>query len=86
MSIRLDAKTTQLVERLARRSRRTKSDLVRAAITSYAEAEEAGSGNLLDAIRHLVGSVDTGGANLSERTGDRFAKLLREKQRARRSR
>jgi hypothetical protein len=37
-------------------------------------------------VAHLIGCVDSGGANLSQNTGEKFAKLLREKARARRSR
>jgi hypothetical protein len=39
-----------------------------------------------DLVAHLIGCVDSGGARLSENTGEKFAKLLREKADARRSR
>ena len=39
-----------------------------------------------DLVAHLIGCVDSGGANLSRNTGEKFSKLLREKANARRSR
>ena len=51
--------------------------------------QERGSGEKkrpYDLVAHLIGCVDSGGARLSENTGEKFAKLLREKARARRSR
>jgi hypothetical protein len=39
-----------------------------------------------DLVAHLIGCVDSGGANLSQNTGEKFAKLLRESARARGSR
>ena len=39
-----------------------------------------------DLVAHLIGCVDSGGANLSQNTGEKFARLLREEARARRSR
>ena len=88
MSVRLDAKTESLLGRLARRRRQTKSEVIRDAIGVLAKQEEKGGGKKrpYDLVAHLIGCVDSGGANLSHNTGERFAKLLREKARARRSR
>jgi hypothetical protein len=88
MSVRLDAKTTNLVDALARRSGRTKSAIVRTALVEFAR-HEAGAehrGTTYEALAHLIGCVDSGGARRSERTGEQFAALLREKKRARRAR
>ncbi len=86
MSVRLDDKTTDLITRLARRSGRTKSDIVRAALVEFARHEMARerSASARDVLGDLVGSFDSGGQQLSTRTGERFAAVLRERKRARR--
>lgn len=88
LSVRLDEKTESLVQKLARERRQTKSEVVRDAIGALAKQEEetAGKKRPYDLVAHLIGCVDTGGANLSKNTGEKFAKLLREQARARRSR
>lgn len=88
MSVRLDAETERLVSRLARERKRTKSEVVREAITTLArqEAEEKRSGSPYEAIAHLLGCADSGGAGLSEETGRKFARLVRERARGRRPR
>jgi hypothetical protein len=37
-------------------------------------------------MAHLIGSWDSGGMNLSERTGERFARMLQENKNAKRTR
>lgn len=88
LSVRLDASTERLVEKLARKRRQTKSEVVRDAIGLLAQQEKGANEKKrpYDLIAHLIGCVDSGGANLSEKTGEKFAKLLREKADARRSR
>ena len=88
MSVRLDAKTTDLVDRLARRSGQTKSAIVRTALVEFARhaATAERSGTAYEALAHLIGCFDSGGAQLSERTAEQLATLLREKKRARRPR
>ena len=88
LSVRLDQKTESLSGRLARKRRQTKSEVIRDAIGVLATQEEKGSGKKCpyDLVAHLIGCVNSGGANLSQNTGEKFAKLLREKARARRSR
>ncbi len=88
LSVRLDQKTESLVGRLARKRRQTKSEVIRDAIGVLAKQEEKGAAKKrpYDLVAHLIGCVDSGGANLSRNTGEKFAKLLREKARARRSR
>lgn len=86
MSLRLDDDTERLVARLARRRRQTKSEVLREAIRALArEHQSAPSGpTLYDAIAHHIGCFDSGGMNLSTRTGRRFTALVRERARARR--
>jgi len=84
LSVRLDPGT----ERLAKQRKQTKSEVIRDALGALADQEKGANGKKrpYDLMAHLIGSVDSGGANLSERTGERFAKLLREKAHGRRSR
>lgn len=88
LSVRLDPGTEKLVERLARQRGQTKSEVIRDALRNLAEPDKGADGKKrpYDLVAHLIGCVDSGGANLSERTGEKFAKLLREKADARRSR
>jgi hypothetical protein len=50
------------------------------------EEKDTGKKRPYDLVAHLIGCVDSGGANLSRNTGEKFSKLLREKANARRSR
>lgn len=89
LSVRLDAKTEAAVKRLARRHGRTRSAVVREAIATF--EHQHGDHRLSDAapwarMAHLIGVADSGGGRLSEKTGERFATLVRAKARARRSR
>jgi len=88
LSVRLDAKTESLIGRLARKRQQTKSEVIRDAIGVLAKQAEKGNEQkrTYDLVAHLIGCVDSGGANLSQNTGEKFSKLLREKARARHSR
>jgi len=46
----------------------------------------ASRGRAAEAIAHLLGCADSGGARLSERTGRKFAELVQGRARARRPR
>ena len=81
-SVRLDARTESLLRRLAKRHGRTKSELIRAAIESLARAAadaeaRGGAASAYERVAHVVGIADSGGANLSERTGEQFRDLLK---------
>lgn len=88
-SVRLDPKTEGMIRRLAKQRGRTKSELIRAAIEALAreatEAEARGSLSAYDRVAHVVGIADSGGARLSERTGERFRDILIKRARGRRS-
>jgi Arc/MetJ-type ribon-helix-helix transcriptional regulator len=88
LSVRLDKKTEALVERLARKRHQTKSEVIRDAIGTLATQEEKSVGKKrpYDLVAHLIGCVNSGNARLSENTGEKFTKLLRERANARRSR
>jgi hypothetical protein len=78
-----------VVKRLARQRNQTRSHVIREAIAAFARdqtAESRGAAGPWEKLAHLVGVADSGGQRLSERTGDRFAALLRTKARARRTR
>lgn len=90
-SVRLDARTQSLIARLAKRRGQTKSELIRTALETLAReagAAETQSGgqSAYDRMAHVVGIVDSGGAGLSERTGERFRDLVMKQARDRRSR
>ena len=89
-SIRLDPQAERLLRRLAKQRGQTKSEVVRAAIHSLAqEMATTTTGQRMsayDRLAHVVGIVDSGGAALSEDTGEKFRALLVERKRARRSR
>jgi Ribbon-helix-helix protein, copG family len=82
-SVRLDARTGTILTRLARKRGQTKSEVIRAALLALAETEEGSqrSGTLYDSIAHLIGCVKGGPPDLSERTGEEFAALLRARKR-----
>jgi hypothetical protein len=86
LSVRLDTETKSLVDRLARRSGRTKSEIVRAALVEFARHETGSeaAATAYEALGDWIGCFDSGGRQLSVRTGEQFAARLRERKRARR--
>ena len=88
LSVRLDNKTETLVNRLARTRRQTKSEVIRDAVGVLAARGKRSQTKRrpYDLVKHLIGCIDSGGAKLSENTGERFSKMLQEDARARRSR
>jgi hypothetical protein len=75
--VRLDERTGRLVERLARESDRTKSDVIREAIAAYGRHRKARRvRNLYEAIAPYVGVAVDGPRDLSERTGEKFREAL----------
>lgn len=88
ISIRLDAETSASLERAARESGQTKSEVVRDALSYRLRKRKNGrraatSESFYDRIKDLIGSCRSGGLNLSERTGDKFYEMLIEDRRAR---
>jgi Arc/MetJ-type ribon-helix-helix transcriptional regulator len=80
-TVRLDARTEGLIRRLARTRGQSKSEVIRSAIRRLAEAEgpPAPGRTVGERIAHLIGIGDSGGARLSERTGDKVRALLRDR-------
>ena len=83
-TVRLDPETESLVTRLARKSGRTKSQVIRDAIRNLARSEAAteSAEGPYEAIAHLIGCASGGPKDLSERTGEKFRKLLLERARS----
>jgi hypothetical protein len=84
VSVRLDAKTEGLVNRLAKQRGQTKSAVIREAIKFFTSSSGNGGGKPIrpyEAIAHLLGCARGGPPDLSEQTGRKFRKLLLERQR-----
>jgi predicted DNA-binding protein len=78
LTVRVDVKTERLLQRLARKRGRTKSEVIRDAIGVLAktvEAQEA-TERPFDKVRDLIGSVHGGPKDLSTRTGEAFRQAL----------
>jgi len=84
-SVRLDPETEALLRRLARASGQSKSWVVREALAVYAGSAVHGR-SPFELIAPFIGTGGTGLTDASERTGEAFAAIAREKARARRSR
>jgi hypothetical protein len=80
LNLRVDAGTAAFLERAARQSGRTKSEIVREALEAFRKEEiRPKAAAPSEAMAHLIGSWDSGGMKLSQRTGERFARLLQER-------
>ena len=77
-SVRLDSRTESLVNRLAKKTGRTKSQVIRDAITRLAEGENPATlpRTAYEALKDVIGIVKGGPSDLSERTGEKFRRLL----------
>lgn len=96
-SVRLDDETNELLERAARESGESPSEVIRRAIREVSRKRPAKSEGLTvyERIEHLIGSVDSGTGKAAERrreqtrsdrTGEAFGKLLMESDRKARAR
>lgn len=81
LTVRLDAKTEALLNRLVKRTGRTKSQVIRDAIRTFAASENRTGApkGPYEAIKHLIGIASGGPPDLSERTGEKFRELLLKK-------
>ncbi|MGH7923077.1 MAG: ribbon-helix-helix protein, CopG family [Candidatus Binatus sp.] len=87
LNVRIDPQTAALLERVARERGLTKSEVVRRALVTLRRREKrTASKTPYELMKHLIGSWDSGGMNLSERTGERFARMLQENKNAKRTR
>lgn len=78
LTVRVDLKTERMLERLARQRGRTKSEVVRDAISVLAKSVDAQgpAEHPYDKVRDLIGCVHGGPADLSVRTGEAFRRML----------
>lgn len=83
-TVRLDVKTETALRRLTLRRGQTKSEVIRDAIARLA-GEEDEPVMAVQKLQSFIGLVDSGGRQLSERTGQKLRELLEERRRARRS-
>ena len=87
LNIRIDAETAAFLDRIARERGLTKSEVVRQALATLREQEKAAARPPLSVrLAHIIGSGDSGGMRLSERTGERFTQMLLEERNAKRTR
>jgi hypothetical protein len=79
ISVRLAADEEVLVRRMARKRRTTVTAVIRDAVNHLAASEDKKSARPFDLMSDLIGSVHGERDDLSQRTGDRFAAIVREK-------
>lgn len=86
LNVRIDPEMAALLERVAQQTGRTKSEVVREALeTLRARGSHRVAEPPAKTMARLIGCWDSGGARLSERTGERFAQLLQEGKQAQRT-
>lgn len=77
-SVRMDAATERLLDRLAQERGSSKSEVIRDALRSEARRGRGArkTPRPYDAVRGIIGSIHGGPGDLSERTGRLFRNLL----------
>jgi predicted DNA-binding protein len=85
LTVRVDTKTERLIERLARKRGRTKSEVIREAIDALARQAEGHdkAETPYEAVRDLIGVVKDGPSDLSVQTGKGFRRLVAAKRQGR---
>ena len=82
-SFRLDPETEAKIRRLAARTGKSRSTVVREAVEKYAAEEEESSATppqtAYDRLKPYLGKVSSGGANYSIDTHKKFRALVEEK-------
>jgi len=78
LSVRVDLKTERVIERLARTTGQTKSEVIREAIAALAHDKDgaATAACPYEMVQDLIGCVKGGPPDLSARTGETFQRLL----------
>jgi hypothetical protein len=70
ISVRVDAKTERMIDRLAKRTGRTKSQIIREGIAALAGSQTSLKWQRpYEAMEHLIGCARGGPSDLSEQTG-----------------
>lgn len=77
-SVRLDPRTEVIVQRLSRRTGRTKSQVIREAILRLAEQtpETPLAGSLYDRVKHLIGLAEGGPPDLATRSEEYLREIF----------
>ena len=86
ISLRLDDHAERIVRRVAKRTGRTQSDVIRQAIADLERSDVRAAKELptaFERVAHLVGAVGSGGRDLSRDTGSAFRRIVEAKHRAR---
>lgn len=87
-SLRLDPDTERRIRELADATGRTRSAVVREAVAQYAAegaATPPAARTAFERLRAYVGIADSGGAQLSRRTHEKYQAVLEDKQHRARS-
>ena len=79
LNLRVDAETAAFLERLARQTGRTKSEIMREALEVFRNKEtQPETAAPAKVMARLIGCWDSGGMKLSKHTGERFGRFLQE--------
>ena len=79
LSVRIDARTASAMDRIVAQTGKSKSEVVRDAIANYlAKIENSRSDRPYDKLAPYIGSIDSGGMQLSTNTGRRVAEMLQK--------
>lgn len=83
LTVRVDVKTERLIQRLARKRGRSKSEVIRDAIGVLAREiqEQEETERPFETIRDLIGSIHGGPPGLSVRTGEQFRRMVQARRR-----
>lgn len=78
IAVRLDRQSEEALNRLARETGQTKSEIVRKALIQLPKRKSRKKAAVrpYDLMKKGIGCFNSGGLRLSERTGDRFYELL----------
>ena len=75
ISVRLDDETRRTISRIARAKGRSQSEIVREAIQAFVR-NDASAVRPYDQWKDVIGIIKDGPRDLSQRTGEKFTKLL----------
>ena len=83
LTVRVDVKTERLIQRLARKQGRSKSEVIRDAIGVLARQVQGQeeTERPFETVRDLIGSIHGGPPDLSVRTGEQFRRMVQAKRR-----
>ena len=77
LTVRLPPDLGRALKATAKRTRRKRSEIIRAALRIYLEPHRGERGRAYDHIQHLIGAFDTGISDLAERHSEYVYESLR---------